>query len=557
MKLTGSSHHHFIVQKNGFERCAAAPPADSARRVRLSRASRGRDTAGADRGCWHYRMTAMMPTLHLASLAILGLFTALAVENSRGAIARGRNGTRASVLVAYSVMCVCGNLYLAIAGCVGWFSAEASTTTADRMYGDSAYVRGHLLLPLVAHVASDLLMYLALPELSQPTLIVHHVLTGVLAYLALDSAYCHHYILFFVGVAELSNVPLGFVELCKLVPAVKAACPRGYSAARSLSTVSFVALRLVYWPLVTARFWRDSLELWQAPDPPAESWSASLASLASLVGYGESGGGLSLHCRSRPVTAIYLIANVVLTLMQLGWGLTLVQRKLAPWRTASGGGERRNSRDGGKGRDGGGKSTSRGDDGAAFCGFSVPTRAERVARLRTLESTRPGLVRVYRLSCFAYSLTGVIYYWNLGVLPDELRATFLMNGEAFCACLVIQGFLSYINDALGTFDLPTPPLLSRQTWNYLDRVVASTLTANAVTTALQWTQSTANAGIPDHANPLARHAALAMCFSFVSFAPSRFCEISGRMVPFLVWHSVWHYAPNLFAVTWLTQTASR
>ena len=47
-------------------------------------------------------------------------------------------------------------------------------------------------------------------------------------------------------------------------------------------------------------------------------------------------------------------------------------------------------------------------------------------------------MRVYRLSCFSYSLTGIIYYWKLAALPDELRGTFLMSGQAFCACLVVQ-----------------------------------------------------------------------------------------------------------------------
>ena len=106
-----------------------------------------------------------------------------------------------------------GNLYLALAGCIGWFSTVAPTTVAERLYGEVPFVRVHLLQPLVAHLATDLALYLALPELRQPALIAHHIVTGALAYLALDAPYCHHYILFFVGVAELSNLPLFFVEL--------------------------------------------------------------------------------------------------------------------------------------------------------------------------------------------------------------------------------------------------------------------------------------------------------------------------------------------------------
>ena len=78
-------------------------------------------------------------------------------------------------------------------------------------------------------------------------------------------------------------------------------------------------------------------------------------------------------------------------------------------------------------------------------------------------------------------------------------------------------------------------------------------------TAVQWAQSSGTAAaLPADApapSPMARYAAMAMCCSFLSFAPSRCCEISGRMAPFLAWHSVWHYAPNAFAVAWLMQTA--
>ena len=125
-------------------------------------------------------------------------------------------------------------------------------TAADRLYSDLPYVRKHVLAPLVAHLASDLLLYLSLPELRQPALIAHHLLTGALAQLATHPVphphpsssphaasthapawseqvpYTHHYILFFAGAAELSNLPLGWIELCKCDLGLEA-CGQGHA----------------------------------------------------------------------------------------------------------------------------------------------------------------------------------------------------------------------------------------------------------------------------------------------------------------------------------------
>ena len=206
-------------------------------------------------------------------------------------------------------------------------------------------------------------------------------------------------------------------------------------------------------------------------------------------GVSDRGAAAATPCRSRLVTACFVLASLGLTLMQLMWGAMLVRRHLArraPSRARAeeaqaevrgqralvpqtgaphralvpreSGGRRSGRRSGRQSGRRHGKSPSparqatttpgkaldtaldtkapRGTQHGTFCGVAVPTRAERVAELHHLEGTRPFLVRVYRLSCLSYSLTGVFYYCTLDRLPAELRATFLMGGEAFCACLL-------------------------------------------------------------------------------------------------------------------------
>ena len=237
-------------------------------------------------------------------LAVLYAVTAAVVEaHPRWRTHRGTHGTRASLLAAYQVCTVAGNAYLAAVGCAWWSGVDAGATATERLCGDLPHVRGSLLSALVAHLASDMVLYAVLPELREPALVAHHAVTGALAHIALrPEAFAHHYCAFFVGVAELSNVPLGYVELAKLVPAVKAASPRAYKAHRACFTAAFVALRLACWPIVSARFWRDSLHV--------------------LLHEHEEGA----HCASRPTMLFFLLSNAGLTAMQFAWGAMLCRR---------------------------------------------------------------------------------------------------------------------------------------------------------------------------------------------------------------------------------------
>jgi len=103
-----------------------------------------------------------------------------------------------------------------------------------------------------------------------------------------------------------------------------------------------------------------------------------------------------------------------------------------------------------------------------------------------------------------------------------------------------------MNDAVATLGRPVP--FSRRLWQTLDRLLACTLTANAAATARVWAASAESTAHPALAP--------AMVLSFLTFIPSRLCEVWGRMVPFLAWHSAWHYVPNAIALAWILQTAA-
>ena len=64
----------------------------------------------------------------------------------------------------------------------------------------------------------------------------------------------HYYSFFFLGVGSISSVPLCFAELFNGVGAVALV-----EGAKVVFAPCFLAIRSVYWPLVSLGFWSDSL----------------------------------------------------------------------------------------------------------------------------------------------------------------------------------------------------------------------------------------------------------------------------------------------------------
>ena len=83
----------------------------------------------------------------------------------------------------------------------------------------------------------------------------------------------------------------------------------------------------------------------------------------------------------------------------------------------------------------------------------------------------------------------------------------------------------------------------RKLWLIADRLVATSLTANAIATARVW-------GASDQSRA-PKELSITLVLSFAFFIPSKFSEITGRMQGFLFFHSCWHYLPCMFASSWI------
>ena len=174
----------------------------------------------------------------------------------------------------------------------------------------------------------------------------------------------------------------------------------------------------------------------------------------------------------------------------------------------------------------------------------LATKDQRLAGLRRLQTTAPGLCRVYFCSCWAYSVTGFCLILCQDSMPPLCRSTGVMSLRAYGLLLILQGPCSYANDAVATFGYPV--LGGEKLVRFVDRACACSNFANMVAAVLAFPSDGG-----EHAGLRLVIGIMLLATCAVAFPASKSYEISGRMRGFLAWHSVWHYVPNGLALLWV------
>ena len=131
-------------------------------------------------------------------------------------------------------------------------------------------------------------------DLFDEAMIGHHFVTGSLAYFGLHP-YLHYYGMFYFGIAELTNIPLTIMDVFKYFKHWADKYPTLNSIIRTTFGVSFILLRLIMWPILSAPFWEGSL---------------------TMLYNGTA--------HSPFVVAYFLAANLFLTGLQFLWGQKIV-----------------------------------------------------------------------------------------------------------------------------------------------------------------------------------------------------------------------------------------
>jgi len=218
--------------------------------------------------------------LHFFALALLLLLT--------------KQSTVQAHLGAHFVSTLVGFIALAAVGVQGWVLNPPPDM--DRTRGTS--VIGAMAVNLmVAFQTYEVILALIAPRLrgKHYEMIGHHLVTLSLAVLGGSHDYLHYYAPFFFGMSEISSVPLTFIDLFKQYKGLSSRYPITNELSRNIFAVSFLALRVVYWPYVCYTFWADSWVEYQKVDR------------------------VPLYC-----ILSFCVANILLTGLQFFWGSLII-----------------------------------------------------------------------------------------------------------------------------------------------------------------------------------------------------------------------------------------
>eukprot|EP00903_Cladosiphon_okamuranus_P006255 g6138.t1 len=189
-----------------------------------------------------------------------------------------------------SMVCIA---HCAFWGIYYWF-AEAGTIE-DRLYGPTvgAVVIGQVNLAFQFY---DLVVSLFVVRLRKIEMVVHHGLATIMCYFLLRDCYVHYYAIFFLGISEVSSVPLVFVDVFKFFPDVAARFQGANHLLRISFALNFIVVRVLYWPVIAGR------HLWDT----VGSVKAGTVHDAGVVGF-------------------FMACNLTLTVLQWYWGYLIIR----------------------------------------------------------------------------------------------------------------------------------------------------------------------------------------------------------------------------------------
>ncbi|KAK3264861.1 hypothetical protein CYMTET_26424 [Cymbomonas tetramitiformis] len=165
-------------------------------------------------------------------------------------------GSAESIVIAYNLVVLMTNIYMAIEGVNGWWF---SPVPADKLFGE--FQPGPFLKTLqVVYQFWNCFACLAMTQYRTWDAILHHTLTGTLSYFFLVTNHVDYFCVFFGGLVEISNLPLCIVDICKNSPTFRQYFPTLNQICRYLFAVAFILIRNICWPIVCYEYWVLSIE---------------------------------------------------------------------------------------------------------------------------------------------------------------------------------------------------------------------------------------------------------------------------------------------------------
>jgi hypothetical protein len=203
--------------------------------------------------------------------------------------------SEAPAYAAHQLIALLLMIFVSVLGLAGWLQPPATAATAvGRLLAPSNSARwlGAMLLGML--VAWDIPTSLAVSRLRKPDILTHHVAMAAVALVG-ATALPTHYGLYYMGVAELSSVPLTFYDQCEKSAEI---CTKSgdeerarklrmlRDGARAVAAVAFILVRAFDFSRVTlSRFVPDALAVLKSTSTAACFRRPILFMLVSSVAF--------------------------------------------------------------------------------------------------------------------------------------------------------------------------------------------------------------------------------------------------------------------------------
>jgi len=208
-------------------------------------------------------------------------------------------------ILAFEFICISGFIYLAILSVPLWYGSGAvhntlPATPEGRLYG---YLEesNEIASVFFALQVWDFLVSPFIPEFFTVIFMTHHFLAALVGWFCLEYQFLHYYAFFFLGLSEMSSIPLVVITVSETFPPT----PNTFysmlcNVAQPCFVVLFAYYRVFQWGKVSYMLWSDS--------------------------YYVLSNGVAEKFRPGKSYILYitLLINILLSLMQIYWFLMIM-----------------------------------------------------------------------------------------------------------------------------------------------------------------------------------------------------------------------------------------
>ena len=169
-------------------------------------------------------------------------------------------------LLAFELCCLVPLTYCAFAGTRGWFEdvAVGYETAHARLHKAVPASSRKMILVNCGFQIWDFLISLGHEKLNSIEMLLHHSLAAALCLAGLQLGFAQYYGLFFMGVTEISSLPLVYVDLGKYYPELVRRRPGTDLFFKVVFGLLFIAVRDVLFIKYSIQLWKDSFAVLEA-----------------------------------------------------------------------------------------------------------------------------------------------------------------------------------------------------------------------------------------------------------------------------------------------------